>query len=138
MLKEIFFNPADLKLRLADIDNLIIIQFYFIFHTLCMAKVNNVTAKVHHVLHYNCFVLLFLYRYCFEDSLDKKLVNGKIVFCDGYTLGTGAMLAGAVGVVMPGGAVGKLADTYPLPLSSLSLEDSAKLYIYLNSTRYMV
>ncbi|GMN75452.1 hypothetical protein TIFTF001_056527, partial [Ficus carica] len=43
------------------------------------------------------------------------------------------MLAGAVGV-LSGGAFGKLARTYPLPLSSLSLEDSAKLYIYLNST----
>ncbi|GMN41406.1 hypothetical protein TIFTF001_010638 [Ficus carica] len=74
-------------------------------------------------------------RYCYGDSLDKKLVKGKIVFCDGYTLGTGPMLAGAVGVVMSGGAFGKLADTFPLPASSLSLEDRAKLYVYLNSTR---
>ncbi|GMN75148.1 hypothetical protein TIFTF001_056803, partial [Ficus carica] len=78
-------------------------------------------------------VLLFLYRYCYEDSLDKKLVKGKIVLCDGF--GIGPILAGAVGVVRSGGDFGKFAVTYPLPLSSLSLEDSAKVYIYLNSTR---
>ncbi|KAL5568990.1 hypothetical protein UlMin_025565 [Ulmus minor] len=72
-------------------------------------------------------------RYCFEDSLDKNLVKGKIVVCDGY--GDGPFLAGAVGVVMSGRAAGATARVFPLPASYLSLEEASKMGLYINSTR---
>ncbi|PON53865.1 Subtilase [Trema orientale] len=70
-------------------------------------------------------------RYCFAEALDKNKLKGKIVFCDSYD---GDILNGAVGVVTPAYA-GESASAFPIPESSLRLEDSAKVYLYINSTR---
>ncbi|KAL5568981.1 hypothetical protein UlMin_025556 [Ulmus minor] len=72
-------------------------------------------------------------RYCDEGSLDKNLVKGKIVVCDGY--GNGPLLAGAVGVVISGKAAGATASVFPLPASYLSLEEASKIGHYINLTR---
>ncbi|PON53873.1 Subtilase [Trema orientale] len=74
----------------------------------------------------------FISRLCFEEALDKNKVKGKILFCDSYD---GEILGGAVGVVTPGTNVGDDAYAVPIPASSLRLEDSAKVYLYINSSR---
>ncbi|XVF83796.1 hypothetical protein PTKIN_Ptkin16aG0521200 [Pterospermum kingtungense] len=72
-------------------------------------------------------------RYCSEDSLDKNLVAGKIVLCDGANDGEGASAAGAVGAVMQ--YYLDLAYNFPLPVSCLSSDDGTEVSSYLNSTR---
>ncbi|XP_062154118.1 cucumisin-like [Alnus glutinosa] len=73
-------------------------------------------------------------RYCFPDSLDKNLVKGKIVLCDGLGDGEGPLLAGAVGTVYQGRRT-DVAYSFPLPASSLRPEDAASVYLYINTTR---
>lgn len=51
-------------------------------------------------------------RYCSEDSLDKSLVDGKIVLCDWLTSGKAAIAAGAVGTVMQDGGYSDSAYIY--------------------------
>ena len=75
-------------------------------------------------------------RTCNDDSLDKNLVKGKIVLCDGENDGTGQLLAGAAGTVMQGRRPDSSAFAFPLPAAYLSLEDGANIYSYINSTRY--
>ncbi|XP_050250625.1 cucumisin-like isoform X1 [Quercus robur] len=73
-------------------------------------------------------------RTCNDDSLDKNLVKGKIVLCDGENDGTGQLLAGAAGTVMQGRRPDSSAFAFPLPAAYLSLEDGANIYSYINST----
>ncbi|RVW97534.1 Cucumisin [Vitis vinifera] len=40
-------------------------------------------------------------RLCTDDSLDKSLVTGKIVFCDGSSRGQAVLAAGAAGTIIP-------------------------------------
>ncbi|XP_022764503.1 cucumisin-like [Durio zibethinus] len=72
-------------------------------------------------------------RYCFEDSLDKTLVAGKIVLCDDVSDGEGAIAAGAVGAIMQDYL--DSAFNFPLPVSCLGFNDSSEVWSYLNSTR---
>uniref|UniRef100_A0A7N2MFY2 Cucumisin n=1 Tax=Quercus lobata TaxID=97700 RepID=A0A7N2MFY2_QUELO len=76
-----------------------------------------------------------LSRYCYEDSLDKNLVKGKIVLCDVENYGVGQLLAGAVGTVMQGRRPSSGAFAFPLPAAYLSLEDGGDIYLYIDSTR---
>ncbi|KAL4621001.1 hypothetical protein ACB092_06G197000 [Castanea dentata] len=73
-------------------------------------------------------------RTCNDDSLDKNLVKGKIVLCDGENDGTGQLFAGAAGTVMQGRRPDSSAFAFPLPAAYLSLEDGANIYSYINST----
>ncbi|KAK7831281.1 subtilisin-like protease sbt4.9 [Quercus suber] len=73
-------------------------------------------------------------RTCNDDSLDKNLVKGKIVLCDGENDGTGQLFAGAAGTVMQGRRPDSSAFPFPLPAAFLSLEDGANIYSYINST----
>ncbi|XP_024029247.1 cucumisin [Morus notabilis] len=73
-------------------------------------------------------------RYCTTGSLDQNLVKGKIVLCDSFTRGRGAILAGAVGMVITGRESGEVSETFPLPTSYLNPDDGAQIYIYINST----
>jgi hypothetical protein len=79
--------------------------------------------------------LLQYCRTCFPDTLDKNLVKGKIVLCDGLGDGEGPLLAGAVGTVYQGRR-SDVAFSFPLPASSLRPEDGASVYLYVNTTRY--
>ncbi|KAF3973914.1 hypothetical protein ACB098_06G157000 [Castanea mollissima] len=74
-------------------------------------------------------------RYCDENTLDKNLVKGKIVLCDGENYGVGQLSAGAVGTVMRGRRPSSDAFAFPLPAAYLSSEDGANIYLYINSTR---
>ncbi|KAK7825904.1 cucumisin [Quercus suber] len=74
-------------------------------------------------------------RYCDENTLDKNLVKGKIVLCDGENYGVGQLSAGAIGTVMQGRRPSSDAFAFPLPATYLSFEDGANIYLYINSTR---
>ncbi|XP_052622992.1 cucumisin [Lactuca sativa] len=73
-------------------------------------------------------------RFCSRNSLDKNLVKGKIILCDGISNGETEMLAGAVGSIM----TDPYSDTvmsYPLPVSVVNLEQAATISRYIQSTR---
>ena len=75
------------------------------------------------------------YRKCYQDSLDRNLVKGKIVLCDRAGTGRGPLFAGAVGTVTRDQAPNDYAESYALPASSLDLVDGNKIFQYVNSTR---
>ncbi|OAY38520.1 cucumisin isoform X2 [Manihot esculenta] len=72
-------------------------------------------------------------RLCISGSLNKTLVEGKIVLCDAATIGTGAVAAGAVGSIMQNGFFKDVAASFILPSSVLSMSDGAHILEYLNS-----
>ncbi|KAF2318968.1 hypothetical protein GH714_012024 [Hevea brasiliensis] len=72
-------------------------------------------------------------RLCTSGSLNKTLVEGKIVLCDAATIGSGAIAAGAVGSIMQNGFFKDLASSYILPASVLRMSDGADILQYLNS-----
>ncbi|WCJ19690.1 Subtilisin-like protease SBT4.3 [Euphorbia peplus] len=74
-------------------------------------------------------------RYCTEDSLNKKLVNGKIVLCDYISNGEGASVAGAIGTIMQDGYPLDVAYSSPIPSSHLNLDDGYYISQYVNKTR---
>ncbi|XP_057989652.1 cucumisin-like [Hevea brasiliensis] len=73
-------------------------------------------------------------RYCTLGSLNKTLVQGKIVLCDSLNFGSGPIAAGAVGSVMEQGFYTDVAFAFPLPVSPVSSEDSANILKYINTT----
>ena len=77
-------------------------------------------------------------KFYFTGTLDKKLVEGKIVLCDTVTLGDqGAQLAaGAVGTIMQVVSNIDVAFSFPLPTSCLSLKNGSEVKDYYNSSRY--
>ncbi|XP_027368499.1 cucumisin-like [Abrus precatorius] len=74
-------------------------------------------------------------RFCYMNTLDPKLVKGKIVLCEGKTKGLGPFEAGAVGFLTQGQNFRDSPFSFPLPGSYLDLKDGASVYDYLNSTR---
>ncbi|KAJ6814974.1 cucumisin-like [Iris pallida] len=73
-------------------------------------------------------------RYCYEGSLDTTLVNGTIVLCDTLNDGSGPLLSGAAGTVMLAGDYMDYAYSFPLPVTTLSTDDSGNVGLYINST----
>ncbi|KAE8671939.1 Subtilisin-like serine endopeptidase family protein [Hibiscus syriacus] len=71
-------------------------------------------------------------RYCWDDSMDKALVAGKIVFCDEVNSGEGAISTGTIGAIMEGYL--DAADNFPLPVSYLGTDNGTEVFNYLNST----
>lgn len=74
---------------------------------------------------------------CIENSLDKSLVGGKIVLCDTRNNGSGALSAGAVGMVMQDGGYKDVARHFPLPATYLDLDEGSSVSLYGNTTRYL-
>ncbi|KAK9716586.1 hypothetical protein RND81_06G243700 [Saponaria officinalis] len=69
-------------------------------------------------------------RYCTEDSLDKKLVKGKIVICDtSENTGEAPFIAGAAGMIMQDSGP-NAPDSHPLPASYLNVDDGARVVVY--------
>ncbi|KAK7305805.1 hypothetical protein VNO77_43717 [Canavalia gladiata] len=73
-------------------------------------------------------------RFCFDGSLDKKLVQGKIVLCDGRNKALGTLDADAAGALIQGQNFRDLPPSLPLPGSYLDLQDGLSVYDYINST----
>ncbi|KAI4357342.1 hypothetical protein L6164_001298 [Bauhinia variegata] len=74
-------------------------------------------------------------RFCLNNELDRNLVKGKIVLCEGKSTGTGAFLAGAVGIVTHGYDHTDFAAALPLPGSYLFFTDGVDVLSYINSSR---
>lgn len=75
---------------------------------------------------------------CIEDSLDKSVVEGKIVLCDSFVVPkkTATLVrAGAVGLVMQGASSRDVAYSYPLPASYLDVDNGGDVHLYINSQR---
>ncbi|GMI76448.1 hypothetical protein like AT5G59100 [Hibiscus trionum] len=73
-------------------------------------------------------------RYCDPDTLNRTLVEGKIVFCDYYTEGDGLIEAGAVGGVFNNEKRKDYVSPSALPLSNLNLDDGRNVFNYVNTT----
>ncbi|KAL6327029.1 hypothetical protein AAG906_013507 [Vitis piasezkii] len=71
-------------------------------------------------------------RYCYEDSLDKSLVTGKIVLCDETSQGQAVLAAGAAGTIIQMMAT-RENFFFPVPTSCLDTSDISKIQQYMNS-----
>ncbi|CAI0443445.1 unnamed protein product [Linum tenue] len=73
-------------------------------------------------------------RYCVPNSLDRNLVQGKIVHCDDVSGGQEPLAAGATGAIMTTSYTED--DAYPLllPVSILTDAEGATIVEYINST----
>ncbi|KAF9626558.1 hypothetical protein IFM89_035173 [Coptis chinensis] len=72
---------------------------------------------------------------CVPGSLDKKLVEGKIVVCGAVNGTRGAFEAGALGAVVVTNKTQEIAFSFPLPATVISNNpDRSKILIYLNTT----
>lgn len=71
-------------------------------------------------------------RFCEPDSLDRTLVNGSIVLCDGLS---NAESLGATGAILRDDVYNDTAFAFPLPASYLGLVDGAQVYDYINKSR---
>ncbi|KAM7264287.1 hypothetical protein ACFE04_001970 [Oxalis oulophora] len=74
-------------------------------------------------------------RLCEQDSLDKTLVEGKIVLCDGLNNASGATNAGAVGSIMQGNSFRDVAFNFPIPATYLDTDDGNQVFDYYSNTR---
>ena len=68
--------------------------------------------------------------------MDQTQVKGAIVLCDELNDADGPAAAGATGAIMNGDIFNDTAFSFPLPASYLSLLDGARVYDYINKTRF--
>ncbi|KAK8629660.1 hypothetical protein V6N13_078493 [Hibiscus sabdariffa] len=73
-------------------------------------------------------------RFCLDNSLNPKLVKGKIVLCDRFVSGSEPLAAGAIGALFQDNAAQDSAFSFPLPASLLDVADGSQVFIYINST----
>ncbi|KAL4572680.1 hypothetical protein LXL04_019462 [Taraxacum kok-saghyz] len=74
-------------------------------------------------------------RFCVKNSLDKKLVKGKIILCETVTTGEEEMLAGAVGSILSyPGPYFEAMGSYPLPVSVMNADQAISIFDYIQST----
>ncbi|CAN6565508.1 unnamed protein product [Malus baccata var. baccata] len=73
-------------------------------------------------------------RLCQTGTLDTKLVEDKIVLCDGPT-GDGALYAGAFGYVLTSRKAADVIDPVPVPAASVWFHVGNEITHYINSTR---
>ncbi|GAU36233.1 hypothetical protein TSUD_214300 [Trifolium subterraneum] len=74
-------------------------------------------------------------RFCSTNTLDDKLVKGKIVLCEGSEGTIEALRVGAIGVLMKSDSVGDTAMSYPIPACFLQSKDVTNIHNYMSSTR---
>ncbi|KAK8500940.1 hypothetical protein V6N12_003557 [Hibiscus sabdariffa] len=72
-------------------------------------------------------------RLCLENSLNPKLVKGKIVVCDRLVSGSGPLAAGAIGALFQGIGPKDAAFSFPLPASHVDTVDGSRIFVYINS-----
>ncbi|KAL4572678.1 hypothetical protein LXL04_019460 [Taraxacum kok-saghyz] len=75
-------------------------------------------------------------RFCSPNSLNKNLVEGKIILCDAISTGEPEMLAGAVGSIMTyPGLYFEILGSYTLPVSVVNSNQAKAIATYIKSTR---
>ncbi|OMO76488.1 hypothetical protein COLO4_25554 [Corchorus olitorius] len=81
-------------------------------------------------------------RFCYEETLNKTLVKGKIVFCEfdevnvegGPLDVSGPLEAGAAGAIFQDGGEKDYAFNAPIPLLKLNIKNGRMVLNYLNTT----
>ena len=73
--------------------------------------------------------------FCDKNSLDKALVKGKIIVCDSVPRHNEAQKAGAVGVIVTSISSKDVAQSFPLPITLLTLSDAVSIQSYLRSKK---
>ncbi|KAM3732734.1 hypothetical protein ACB098_11G082000 [Castanea mollissima] len=71
-----------------------------------------------------------------EGCLDSSLVEGKIIVCDDIQVFEEAYRAGALGVIMLNDERKDVALIFPLPASTLAIDQYGALQSFLSSTKY--
>ncbi|XP_061343550.1 cucumisin-like [Gastrolobium bilobum] len=79
------------------------------------------------------FPLIFSSGICSEKTLDKRLVKGKIVLCNGFNRTEIGFLYGAVGIILVSTGQKDLPSTYALPATTLTLTDARLVRSYIAS-----
>uniref|UniRef100_A0A3Q7XM87 Cucumisin n=1 Tax=Cicer arietinum TaxID=3827 RepID=A0A3Q7XM87_CICAR len=74
-------------------------------------------------------------RNCPINSLDEKLVKGKIVLCEGNEGASEAFRVGAAGLLIQGTKYINVAYSFPLPACYLHTNDATKIRKYIHSKR---
>ncbi|KAK8592122.1 hypothetical protein V6N13_062708 [Hibiscus sabdariffa] len=69
-------------------------------------------------------------RFCFPNSLNHKLVKGKIVVCDNLVTLSEPLNAGAIGALFQGNEPKDVASTFALPASHLDMVDGSQIENY--------
>ena len=73
---------------------------------------------------------------CFENTVDKERVKGKIVVCDSLAVPGGVVaVEGAAGIIMQDESPQDDTNSYPLPASHVGPKPGALILSYINSTR---
>ncbi|KAF6161082.1 hypothetical protein GIB67_007723 [Kingdonia uniflora] len=72
---------------------------------------------------------------CTDGCPDPNFAQGKIVFCEEYSLGDGPLNAKASAVIMAEDIYSDFSFTYPLPASLLSVRNGERIKTYINSTK---
>ncbi|XP_059599375.1 cucumisin [Vitis vinifera] len=67
---------------------------------------------------------------CLPGDLDSRKVKGKIVLCEFLWDGSGVIMAGGVGIIMPAWYFNDFAFTFPLPATLLRRQDMDKVLQY--------
>lgn len=67
--------------------------------------------------------------------MDKNLVQGKILFCDEYSVGQEALDVGAVGSIMEDDLMKDLAKAYGLPATLFGSDKGEQIKHYINMTK---
>ncbi|KAL5101961.1 hypothetical protein RYX36_006288 [Vicia faba] len=97
---------------------------------------DNRTYRFHSPKINDLLIKLFLsYRFCLNNTLDVRLVKGKIVLCEGKEGVEEAFRVGAIGILMYGPTLPEKALSYPLPACFLQTKDVTGIFKYISSTR---
>ncbi|XP_073221193.1 cucumisin-like [Cicer arietinum] len=73
---------------------------------------------------------------CSTNSLDDKMVKGKIILCEANIGVPEAIRVGAIGILIQGQTNVDLAFSYPLPTSYLRWKDAIKIKKYIHSSSF--
>ncbi|KAF3433609.1 hypothetical protein FNV43_RR24711 [Rhamnella rubrinervis] len=71
---------------------------------------------------------------CEPNSLDEKLVKGKIVYCESRSDGQKLASAGVAGMIIKGARVGEVPSSVTLASSLTDLYAASKVFIYVNDS----
>ncbi|RWR75992.1 subtilisin-like protein protease SBT4.3 isoform X1 [Cinnamomum micranthum f. kanehirae] len=72
---------------------------------------------------------------CLAECLDKKLVKGKIIFCEEISSGDGALLSGALGQIMQTEEANDYSRIFPLPSTVVDMAQGDNIKSYIKRTK---
>ena len=73
-------------------------------------------------------------KFCLDGYMNSDKLQGKIVFCESLSDGSGIVSAHGVGIIMADSSITDFAYSFPLPATVISVEDGLKIFNYIRST----